>query len=132
MKLHNPNFPALLCSTFLHIIGMIPTCFGKFQKMQVLHLDGNKLSGKIPSYVGNLTQLVELFLSQNNLEESIPPSIGTCQSLQKLDVSQNYLSGVIPQQELRLIKSTFVDLGIRRCRPSRAQKCSNWVSVVKP
>ncbi|XP_065617871.1 putative receptor-like protein kinase At3g47110 isoform X2 [Quercus suber] len=88
--------------------GMIPTCFGKFQKMQGLNLNGNKLSGIIPSSIGNLTQLAVLFLSQNNLEGSIPPSIGTCQSLQQLDVSQNYLSGVIPQQVFQIFSLSLL------------------------
>ena len=38
--------------------GLIPTYFGKFQKMQVLYLLGKKLSGQIPSSIDNLTQLV--------------------------------------------------------------------------
>ncbi|KAF3947305.1 hypothetical protein CMV_026542 [Castanea mollissima] len=88
--------------------GMIPTYFGKFQKMQGLNLSGNKLLGKIPSSIGNLTQLAVLFLFQNNLEGSIPPSIGTCQSLQQLDVSQNYLSGVIPQQLFQILSLSLL------------------------
>ena len=44
--------------------GVIPTCFGKFLKMQGWYLSGNKLSGKIPSSIGNLTQLVEFNLCQ--------------------------------------------------------------------
>ncbi|KAK4594907.1 hypothetical protein RGQ29_018586 [Quercus rubra] len=89
-------------------IGVIPTYFGKFQKMQGLYLSGNKLSGQIPSSTGNLTQLVELYFSQNNLEGSIPPTIGNCLSLQKLDVSQNYLSGVIPQQVFSLFSLSLL------------------------
>ena len=39
-------------------IGLMPIYFGKFQKMQVLYLLGNKLLGQITSSFGNLTQLV--------------------------------------------------------------------------
>uniref|UniRef100_A0A7N2LIG1 Protein kinase domain-containing protein n=1 Tax=Quercus lobata TaxID=97700 RepID=A0A7N2LIG1_QUELO len=88
--------------------GVIPTCFGKFQKMQGLYLLGNKLSGKIPSSIGNLTQLVVLDISHNNLEGSIPPTIGNCQSLQQLDVSKNYLSGVIPPQVFSLFSLSLL------------------------
>uniref|UniRef100_A0A7N2LKX8 Uncharacterized protein n=1 Tax=Quercus lobata TaxID=97700 RepID=A0A7N2LKX8_QUELO len=75
---------------------VIPTYFGKFQKLQGLFLSKNKMSGQIPSSIGNLTQLVVLDFSQNNLEGRIPITIGNCRSLQQLIVSQNYLSGVIP------------------------------------
>ena len=44
--------------------GVVPTYFGKFQKMQGLFLWGNNLSGKIPSSTSNLTQLVDLDFSQ--------------------------------------------------------------------
>ena len=88
--------------------GVIPTCFGKFLKMQGWYLSGNKLSRPIPSSIGNLTQLVGFNLCQNNLEGSIPPSIGNCLSLQQLDVSQIYLSEVIPQQVFSLFSLSLL------------------------
>ena len=45
-------------------IGVVPTYFGKFQKMQGSFLWGNNLSGKNPSSTSNLTQLVDLDFSQ--------------------------------------------------------------------
>ena len=76
--------------------GIIPTSFGKFQKMQYLALTGNKLSGDIPPFIGNLSQLFKLDLHSNMFQGNIPPSIENCQKLQYLDLSQNKLSGTIP------------------------------------
>ncbi|KAK4579448.1 hypothetical protein RGQ29_029209 [Quercus rubra] len=81
-----------------HFTGVIPTAFGKFEKMQSLGLFGNRLSGEIPASIGNLTQLFEIYLDDNRFEGTIPPSLENCQNLQSLDISQNNLNGSIPLQ----------------------------------
>ncbi|CAJ2646908.1 unnamed protein product [Trifolium pratense] len=85
----------------LHL-GIIPTTFGKFQKMQLLSLRGNKLSGDIPTFIGNLSQLFELELDLNKFQGNIPPSIGNCQKLQYIDLSHNKLRGTIPIEVFNL------------------------------
>ncbi|RHN54613.1 putative protein kinase RLK-Pelle-LRR-XII-1 family [Medicago truncatula] len=88
----------LLAIDFNHFEGIIPTSFGKFQKMQYLALSGNKLSGYIPPFIGNLSQLFKLDLYRNMFQGNIPPSIENCQKLQYLDLSHNKLSGTIPSE----------------------------------
>jgi len=82
--------------------GIIPTTFGKFQKMQKLYLGGNKLSGDLPPFIGNLSQLFDLELQLNMFQGNIPPSIGNCQNLQYLDLSHNKFSGTIPVEVFNL------------------------------
>ena len=92
----------LLTMEYNFFEGIIPTTFGKFQKMQVLYLMENKLSGDIPPFIGNLSQLFKLALNHNMFQGSIPPSIGNCQNLQYLDLSHNKLRGTIPVEVLNL------------------------------
>ena len=81
-----------------HFTGIIPTTFGKFQKMQILGVSENKLSGEIPASIGNLSQLFAIELGENKFKGTIPPTIVNCQNLQFLDISLNNLNGSIPQQ----------------------------------
>ncbi|QCD90935.1 LRR receptor-like serine/threonine-protein kinase EFR [Vigna unguiculata] len=93
------------------ISGIIPTTFGKFQKMQKLSLGSNYLSGQIGAFIGNLSQLFFLGLEQNMLQGNIPPNIGNCQKLQELDLYQNNLTGTIPIEIFNLSSLTnFLDL----------------------
>ncbi|KAK7407011.1 hypothetical protein VNO78_08651 [Psophocarpus tetragonolobus] len=89
-----------------HFEGIIPTTFGKFQKLQKLELSRNKLSGPIPDFIGNLTQLYYLGIAENMLEGKIPPSIGSCQKLQYLDLWRNNLRGSIPLEVFSLFTLT--------------------------
>ncbi|RHN54576.1 putative protein kinase RLK-Pelle-LRR-XII-1 family [Medicago truncatula] len=87
-------------------VGVIPTTFGKFEKMQILYLGGNKLSGDMPPFIGNLSQLYDLELAHNMFEGNIPPSIGNCQNLQVLDLSYNKFNGSIPLEVFSLSSLT--------------------------
>ncbi|RDX92667.1 putative LRR receptor-like serine/threonine-protein kinase, partial [Mucuna pruriens] len=78
------------------IVGIIPTTFGKFQKMQLLDLSENMLSGEIGVHIGNLSQLFHLSMAKNMLEGNIPPSIEKCLKIQYLNLAQNNLTGTIP------------------------------------
>ncbi|GMP69683.1 hypothetical protein CsSME_00028853 [Camellia sinensis var. sinensis] len=66
------------------------------QKLQVLDLSDNALSGNIPSAVGDFSSLQVLNLSRNSLDGGIPASIGGLKALGTLDLSENSLSGSIP------------------------------------
>ncbi|KAF7835976.1 putative LRR receptor-like serine/threonine-protein kinase [Senna tora] len=93
-----------------HFIGIIPSSFGKFQKMQALYLYRNKFSGKIPTCIGNLNQLYTLDLAMNLFEGEIPSSIGNCQNLNILYLSENNLSGPIPLGVFSLFSLVFLNL----------------------
>ncbi|KAL2626829.1 hypothetical protein AAZX31_07G146200 [Glycine max] len=80
------------------LTGIIPTTFGKLQKMQLLSLGVNKLIGEIPSSIGNLSQLYYLELSSNMFDGNIPSTIGSCRRLQFLNLSNNNITGAIPSQ----------------------------------
>ncbi|PSS32483.1 LRR receptor-like serine/threonine-protein kinase [Actinidia chinensis var. chinensis] len=68
------------------------------QKLQVLDLSGNGVSGEISSAVGDFSSLQVLNLSRNSLDGSIPASIGKLKVLGSLDISENRLNGSIPSE----------------------------------
>ncbi|KAH0656975.1 hypothetical protein KY285_031857 [Solanum tuberosum] len=76
--------------------GMLPS-FSQCQRLQILDLGGNKLTGRIPACIGSdLFNLWILCLRFNRFYGSIPSIICQFQYLQILDLSVNGLSGEIP------------------------------------
>ncbi|PSR98803.1 Receptor-like protein [Actinidia chinensis var. chinensis] len=63
--------------------------------LQVLNLEGNKLSGAIPESIGQCSSLIRLFLGNNSLNGTVTKSIGRLSKLEHLDISQNMFSGSI-------------------------------------
>ncbi|XP_052187226.1 probable LRR receptor-like serine/threonine-protein kinase IRK isoform X2 [Diospyros lotus] len=76
--------------------GNIPFAVGDFSSLQVLNLSRNSLDGGIPASVGELKALDILDLSENRLNGSIPLEIGGALSLKELKLEKNLLSGTIP------------------------------------
>jgi len=71
------------------------TCRG--EKIIVLDLSDNKLSGTIPAEIGQLAYLENLDLRNNQLSGNIPPEIGILTNLKHLNLSGNReLNGPIP------------------------------------
>lgn len=78
--------------------GIIPSDFGKLQKLQGLYLAGNRLYGEIPSSFCNITSLTWLDLGDNRFEGKIPSCLGEFQQLTKLFVWGNNFSGILSPQ----------------------------------
>ncbi len=78
-------------------------------KVKVLKLSNNNLSGSIPSSIGQLSNLIELRLMENGYPNAgivggIPVEIGQLANLTILDLSSNILSGNIPVELGNLTK----------------------------
>uniref|UniRef100_A0A3Q7H7P5 Leucine-rich repeat-containing N-terminal plant-type domain-containing protein n=1 Tax=Solanum lycopersicum TaxID=4081 RepID=A0A3Q7H7P5_SOLLC len=90
---------ASLEAVYLHqnsFSGMLPS-FSQCQRLQILDIGGNKLTGRIPAWIRtDLFNLRILSLRFNKFYGSIPSVICQLQSLQILDLSANGLSGEIP------------------------------------
>ncbi|XP_057471545.1 receptor-like protein EIX2 [Actinidia eriantha] len=69
--------------------------FFKGNSLQVLNLEGNKLSGAISESIGQCSSLIRLLLGNNSLNGTVTESIGRLSKLEHLDLSQNMLSGSI-------------------------------------
>ncbi|XP_048545769.1 receptor-like protein EIX2 [Triticum urartu] len=90
------------------IIGRMPQC--PLNKLQVLRLGYNNISGNMPDQTAHLTSLVVLDISVNNLNGGIPHGVGLLSSLSRLDLSSNNLSGPVPSEIGMLGNLTMMNL----------------------
>lgn len=98
------------------------------QKLQVLDLSHNALSGNIPSAVGDFSSLQILNLSRNSLNGGIPASIGGLKALDTLDLSENSLSGSIPLEiggAISLKELNLEENALAGTIPASIQNCSS-------
>lgn len=98
------------------------------QKLQVLDLSHNALSGNIPSAVGDFSSLQVLNLSRNSLNGGIPASIGGLKALDTLDLSENSLSGSIPLEiggAISLKELNLEENALAGTIPASIQNCSS-------
>ncbi|PSR93446.1 LRR receptor-like serine/threonine-protein kinase [Actinidia chinensis var. chinensis] len=86
--------------TILHLgenllSGEIPDCWMNWTALRVIKLGNNHLSGTIPSSLGNLLQLQSLHLRNNSLSGEVPLSLQNCTELVTIDLGWNQLVGSI-------------------------------------
>ena len=70
---------------------------GTPQRVTIVKLQKQKLTGSIPSGIGSLDKLVDLWLYTNELAGPLPADLGNLSDLETLMLSNNNLSGQIPQ-----------------------------------
>ena len=80
------------------LTGIIPPELGSLTGLDQLTLIENQLTGPIPSELGNLSNLRGLYLFSNRLAGSIPTELGRLTNLQGLGIYDNRLTGSIPSQ----------------------------------
>ncbi|GFP87042.1 receptor-like protein 12 [Phtheirospermum japonicum] len=93
-----------------YLSGQIPECWIKWPMLRVLRLEDNNLTGKIPSSIGFLTRLQSLHLRRNNLSGEMPLSLQKCNELMVLDIGRNFLTGRLPIWISRLSKLIVLNL----------------------
>ncbi|XP_057415245.1 receptor-like protein EIX2 [Lotus japonicus] len=74
--------------------GEIPNCWMHWQSLLHVNLEGNNISGEIPDSMGSLTNLESLLLRNNSLSGKIP-SLENC-NIWFLDLAFNEFTGKIP------------------------------------
>ncbi|XP_030466607.2 probable LRR receptor-like serine/threonine-protein kinase At3g47570 [Syzygium oleosum] len=73
------------------------TCGRRHQRVTVLDLRSQGLSGSISSHIGNLSFLRGMFLQNNSFNQKIPPQLGQLCRLHILRLDNNSLVGEIPK-----------------------------------
>ncbi|XP_058737844.1 receptor-like protein EIX1 [Vicia villosa] len=76
--------------------GHLPDCWSHLKSLVFLDLSDNTLSGKVPSSLGSLVELNVLILRNNSFTGKLPFSLKSCTGLIMLDVGSNKFSGPIP------------------------------------
>ncbi|XP_021745803.1 probably inactive leucine-rich repeat receptor-like protein kinase At3g28040 [Chenopodium quinoa] len=77
--------------------GNIPTGIYTLHNLKELHLQGNQFSGSIPSDISLCPHLLKLDLNSNFFAGNIPTTFGTLKSLVFLNLAHNTLNGEFPQ-----------------------------------
>lgn len=67
-------------------------------RVSVIELSENNLTGQIPATIANLLELNELLLNENNLNGSIPATIAALENLTVLELENNSLVGALPAE----------------------------------
>uniref|UniRef100_F6H520 non-specific serine/threonine protein kinase n=1 Tax=Vitis vinifera TaxID=29760 RepID=F6H520_VITVI len=92
------------------LTGLIPTSFGRLQKLQALGISQNRIRGSIPSDLCHLTNLGFLDLSSNKLSGTIPSCFGNLTSLRRINLHSNGLASEIPSSLWILRYLLFLNL----------------------
>uniref|UniRef100_A0A1J3HZE1 Putative inactive leucine-rich repeat receptor-like protein kinase n=1 Tax=Noccaea caerulescens TaxID=107243 RepID=A0A1J3HZE1_NOCCA len=82
----------------------------KLQRLRLLDLSFNSLSGSIPLGIFSLHNLKVLHLQRNQFSGSLPSDIGLCPHLNRVDLSFNRFSGELPRTLQRLTSLNHLDL----------------------
>ncbi|HEX5625983.1 MAG TPA: hypothetical protein VFX48_08195 [Saprospiraceae bacterium] len=99
------------------------TVFGN--RVYLLNLWDNGLSGTIPNEIGFLTGLVELSLGMSSLQGPIPASIGQLTELSGLNLRRSGIQGQIPAAIGQCTKLAQLYLGENRLEGSIPSSLSN-------
>ncbi|CAI9100119.1 OLC1v1037049C1 [Oldenlandia corymbosa var. corymbosa] len=80
-----------------NLTGTIPSTITRLNRLNFIHLSGNKLSGPIPEFLGSLKGLTLLDLSNNLFSDSIPSSLSKLPKISILNLEGDRLTGPIPE-----------------------------------
>ena len=81
-----------------NLTGSISPKLGDLTYLQELFLNDNQVTGSIPPELGNLANLDGLYLYDNQLTGSMPPELGNLANLDSLFLYDNQLIGSIPPE----------------------------------
>ncbi|WVZ15248.1 hypothetical protein V8G54_012814 [Vigna mungo] len=76
--------------------GDLGQCWVHWQALVHLNLGSNSFSGEIPNSIGYLSELESLLLNDNGLSEYIPSTLQNCSTMKFIDMGNNQLSDTIP------------------------------------
>ncbi|KAM3196415.1 hypothetical protein ACQJBY_072225 [Aegilops geniculata] len=84
------------------------------QKLSLLNLGNNQLTGSIPPSFGNLSDLWLLSFGTNKLSGSVPPTLGNIAALERFSVQNNNLEGNLEflsaLSNCRNLKQIYIDV----------------------
>ncbi|XP_074587009.1 receptor-like protein EIX2 [Curcuma longa] len=113
-------------SNNFNVEGTIPRTITHLQRLELLSLQGNRLSGSLASWIVHLTSLTLADLCDNTLNGSIPTGIGKLSNLTSLYLCGNKLQGSVSEVHLaNLTRLEDLDLSYNNLKVSFDP---NWVA----
>ena len=100
-------------------------------RITILELSNNGLTGEIRPELGSLVDLVLLDLGSNQLTGEIPAELGNLNQLQSLDLQGNRLSGEIPRELGNLTRLGILDLRNNGLRGEIPPELGNLTGLVR-
>ncbi len=100
-----------------NLTGSIPSGIGSLEKLQDLWLYTNELTGPLPAELGNLSELETLMLSYNNLSGQIPEALNNL-TLERLWLKGNDFTGCMPANLLNVPDGDAASLNLPTCEGS--------------
>ena len=100
-----------------NLTGSIPSGIGSLEKLQDLWLYTNELTGPLPAELGNLSELETLMLSNNNLSGQIPEALNNL-TLERLWLKGNDFTGCMPANLLNVPDGDAASLNLPTCEGS--------------
>ena len=94
----NPQRVTVLYLPNQGLSGTLPPGLGELHGLEQLTLSNNELTGAIPPELADLSGLNQIFLGGNQLTGAIPPELGGLDGLQGLELYENNLTGTIPSE----------------------------------
>ncbi|CAK9135776.1 unnamed protein product [Ilex paraguariensis] len=113
------------------LTGSISPYIGNLSFLRRLHLQNNSFSHVIPRELGFLQRLEYLWLYNNSISGTIPDNISTCSNLIGFDVSYNQLVGKIPMELGSLLKLEVVSISFNNLTGTIPPSLGNLSSLVK-
>jgi len=87
-----------------------PYLLANATELRYLMLQNNSFSGSIPTQVGMLKKLSDLHMYENALDQQLPDEIGEMTMLQDLRLQDNRIPGTIPDTIGQLYRLRYLDL----------------------
>ncbi|PRQ58187.1 putative protein kinase RLK-Pelle-LRR-XII-1 family [Rosa chinensis] len=113
---HDPNQVMSTWNESIHFCSWYGvTCSRRHhQRVTMLDLKSQGLSGFISPHIGNLSFLREMYLYSNNFTHEIPPEIGRLRRLQVLHLANNSFTGHIPTNISNCFNLTYLSFGFNK------------------
>ncbi|WVZ14957.1 hypothetical protein V8G54_012523 [Vigna mungo] len=110
--------------------GDLGQCWVHWQALVHLNLGSNSFSGEIPNSIGYLSELESLLLNDNGLSEYIPSTLQNCSTMKFIDMGNNQLSDTIPTWMWEMQYLIVLRLRSNNFRGSITQKMCQLSSLI--
>ncbi|WKN32901.1 T9SS type A sorting domain-containing protein [Porifericola rhodea] len=115
-----------------NLSGSIPSEIGELTSLSFLWMPENQLEGEMPIELAQLTNLGQLNLSYNKLEGLIPKELEALEHLSNLGLSHNQFRGELPIEILNIFVNNNTEYDSLAIENNHLTKLPNYPSALDP